>query len=91
MDVIKIGQVILEYREYIELVLAIFFMLNSSARGAIATVAEILQKANLTNEEALQKASDLMGKSFPFIPDLVRKWIIQSLFNSMKKASSTAK
>lgn len=67
-------------------------MLSSSGRGAIAAVYEILKDAQaLTAEQKLQKASDLMGKKFPFIPDALRKMLIQYLFDSLKKAINPEK
>lgn len=59
--------------------------LSSSARGAIAAVNDILKHGTeMTDAEALQKASDLMGQKLGFIPDALRKIIIQFLFDSMK-------
>lgn len=60
--------------------------LNSSARGAIAAVFKIMQSAEMEPEQAKQKASDLMGKKWPFIPEGLRKMIIQIAFDSAKKA-----
>jgi hypothetical protein len=59
--------------------------LSSSARGAIAATSEIMQKSVMTDEQALQKASDFMGSKLPIVPEIVRKWIIQILFSSLKK------
>ena len=73
------------------LVAFIIAQLNSSARGAIAAVFKILQDAEMKPEEAKQKASDLMGKRWPFIPEGLRKIIIQMVFDSMKKAVADPK
>ncbi|MFA5114368.1 MAG: hypothetical protein WC529_08810 [Candidatus Margulisiibacteriota bacterium] len=68
-----------------ELGVFLVLMLSSSARGAIAAVNDILKGGvGMTDEQALQKASDLMGKKLPYIPDALRKMIIQWLFDSMK-------
>lgn len=89
MDVALILNAIVASRDYVILAIAIIGMVNGSARGAIATVSEMGQAGStMTNEEALQKASDIMGRWAPFIPDFVRKWIIQQAFNSMKKVAS---
>jgi len=69
----------------------IFAQLNSSARGAIAAVFKILQDAEMDPEKAKQKASDLMGQRWPFIPEGLRKIIIQMAFDSMKKAVADPK
>lgn len=89
MSIELILTAIVASKEYVELGLAVIALIGvplGSARGAIATVNEIMAKgADMTNDEALQKASDLMGKWIPYIPDFVRKWIIQQAFDSMKK------
>lgn len=70
-----------------ELGIFLVLMLSSSARGAIAAVNDILSSGvSMTDEAALQKASDLMGKKLPYIPEGLRKMIIQFLFDNMKNA-----
>jgi hypothetical protein len=74
------------------LAVALWGLTSSSARCAIAAVFEILKDSQgMTAEQALQKASDLMGKKFPYIPEALRKMIIQWCFDSMKKAVSPEK
>lgn len=90
----QIMKFITENKESIELAIAILGIIStwvstlfSSARGAIALVNEIfLAGVNMSNEEALQKASDKMGTVTPYIPEFVRKWLIQIAFDNMKKA-----
>lgn len=92
MDIALILKAIIAGQEYVILAIAIISMLNGSAKGAIATVSEIGQAGvNMTDAEALQKASDIMGRYLPFIPDFVRKWIIQTSFTNMKKAIAKQK
>lgn len=95
MDFTAILQGLIVARDYIEIGLAILALVGvplGSARGAIATVNEIMANGStMTNDQALQKASDLMGKWFPFLPELVRKWIIQTAFNSMKAKAEALK
>lgn len=98
MDLTLVLNALVAGKEYVELALAILAMIGiplGSARGAIATVNEIMQTGTeMSAAAALQKASDLMGRWLPFIPDFVRKWIIQKAFDSMKKipgAKSTDK
>lgn len=68
-----------------ELVVFLILAMSNSARGSIAAVYEILKGgADMTDEQALQKASDLMGKKFPFLPDGLRKMVIQWLFDNLK-------
>jgi hypothetical protein len=89
MDLTLIINGLVAGKDYAILAVAIISMLSGSARGAIATVSEIGQNGiSLTDEQALQKASDIMGKWTPFIPDFVRKWIIQKLFDSMKQVAN---
>lgn len=90
MDVTLLLNVLNTAKDYILLGIFVVGSINGSARGAIATVSEMGQAGvKLTNEEALQKASDIMGKYLPFIPDTavlpIRKWLIQKAFDSMKK------
>ena len=70
------------------LVAFLISQLNGSARGAIAAVFKIMQDAEMKPEDAKQKASDLMGRKWPFIPEIARKWIIQTVFDNMKQAIS---
>ena len=88
MDITLILNAMVAGKDYAELILAILAIIGlplGSARGAIAAVNEIMQGSTMTEAQALQKASDLMGRWTPYIPDLVRKWIIQVAFDSMKK------
>ena len=89
MDIALVLNAIVAGRDYILLAIAIISMLNGSAKGAIAGVSEVMQAGSKLNDaEALQLASNLMGKYLPFMPDFVRKWIIQMAFDSMKKKAS---
>ena len=67
------------------LVIFLVLMCSSSARGAIAAVYEIIKSGvDMNDATALQTASDLMGKKMPYIPEALRKMIIQYLFDSLK-------
>jgi hypothetical protein len=67
---------------------SLVFAVNSSARGAMAAVFKIMKDGmEMTPEQRLQKASDLMGQKFPYIPEALRKYIIQWLFDSMSNAA----
>ncbi len=63
------------------------FGLESKARDAIAAVNEMKVKISMTPEEALNAAADWMGntKWTGWIPLGVRRWIVQTIFNSMKE------
>jgi hypothetical protein len=89
MDVTLILNAIVAGKDYAILAIAIISMLSGSARGAIATVSEVASAGvALTDEQALQKASDMMGKYTPFIPDFVRKWMLQKCFDNMKNVAN---
>ncbi|OFY95232.1 MAG: hypothetical protein A2309_02885 [Bacteroidetes bacterium RIFOXYB2_FULL_35_7] len=81
---------IIKYKDILGLIVFAITAISSSARGAMAAVNEIMQAGTLTEEQALQKASDLMGKWYPYIPEVVRKYIIQNMFNSMKTVAKKA-
>ena len=88
MDLTLILNALIASRDYVVLAIAILGMVNGSARGSIAAVSETMQAGLiLTNDQALQKASDIMGKWTPFLPEFVRKWLIQMAFDSMKKVA----
>lgn len=80
-------------KEALTLLVAIAGIVSTTISGfiavalrAIAIVNEIfLAGADMTNEQALQKASDIAGKYVPFIPEVVRKWLLQIVFDSMKR------
>ncbi len=95
MNILDILAWIAANKDPIEASIAIvlgLFGVYGSARGAVATVSEIMQKGTaMSDAYALQLASDYMGRYWPFIPDLVRKWIIQSAFDSMKRAIAKKK
>jgi hypothetical protein len=95
MDISLILKAIVDGKDYIELgifLLGIVGLPIGSARGAIATVNEVMQGGvEMTDALALQRASEIMGKWLPFLPDFVRKWIIQQAFDSMKKKAKELK
>jgi len=69
------------------IILSMIVSLNSGARGAMAAVFKIMQDGmEMTPEQRLQKASDLMGQKFPYIPEILRKQVIQFAFDSMNSA-----
>ena len=69
------------------IILSMIVSLNSGARGAMAAVFKIMQDGmEMTPEARLQKASDLMGQKFPYIPEALRKMIVQFAFDSMNSA-----
>lgn len=82
-------------KDLIELIVfltGVFGLNVGSARGVIAVVNEMIQAGALLNDkEALQKASDLVARikigkfSFSFLPEFMRKGLIQMVFDSMKR------
>jgi len=74
------------------IVTSLVVSLNSSARGAIAAVFKVMKDGmEMTTEQRLQKASDLMGQKFPYVPEVIRKWILQTCFDSMANAVAEKK
>lgn len=69
-------------------ILLALFGVEGKARDAIAAINEMKAKMSMTPDEALEKAAIWMGntKWTGWIPLGVRKWIIQTIFNSMKAA-----
>ena len=77
---------LLDYREVVELGLVIWFLMSSSVRDVIAMVNEILQSAVAADDSvALNKATQLLKRKFPFLPEILLRAIIQWFFDSMKK------
>ncbi len=69
------------------IITSLIVSLNSGARGAMAAVFKIMKDGmEMSPEQRLQKASDLMGKKFPYIPEALRKLAIQWAFDSMNSA-----
>jgi hypothetical protein len=91
MDLVSITALLVAAQPYVELIIFLLMgrkVIDGSAKGAIAVVSETMSKGiTLTDEQALQQASDLMGQAWPFIPEMIRKWIIQKVFDSMKLKS----
>jgi hypothetical protein len=94
MTIAGIAGFMIVAKPYAELLLFLLVMFFGAARGSIATVSEVMASGvKMTNDEALQKASDLMAKikigpiQFSWLPEQIRKWIIQQAFDSMKKVA----
>ena len=86
MDVIRaVAEIVIS-------LLAAKAMMNSKAASVIAIVFKIMKEGmELTPEQRLQKASDLMGQKMPYVPEGLRKMVIQFMFDSIAKAAEDPK
>ena len=82
MDILKLAN---ENKDIIIILLYIFQLVISSANKSIATVSEIMQKSQMTDADAMDKAVALFRKYFPFIPEIIARWLLQIVFDNIKK------
>jgi hypothetical protein len=78
-------------KEVIALVLFVFMAINSQAKAAVAATSEIMQKSkSMTDEAALELAATLLGKLawLSWMPIGIRKWIVQMIFDGIKKVAT---
>lgn len=79
------------WKEVIAIVLFVIMAVNAQAKAAIAATSEIMQKSkDLTDETALELAATLLGKIawLGWMPIAVRKFIVQTVFNAIKKLAN---
>jgi len=78
------------WKEVIALVLFVIMFVNAEAKAAVATVNEIMQKSQMSDELALELGAKLLGKIafLKWMPMGIRKFLVQMAFNSIKKLAN---
>lgn len=80
-----------QWKEVIALVLFVVLGINAQAKAAVAATNEIMQKSTgMTDDTALELAATLLGKVawLAWMPIGIRKWIVQMVFDGIKKVAN---